>query len=302
MTARAAKWKKYAPFYVMLLLPVTYFLIFRYLPMLGVVISFKDYDFQKGIWASPWATPIFKHFQTFFESPYCWEVLRNTLLISFYKLIAGVVPPLLLAILLNECSSERLKRLTQTITYMPHFLSWIIVYGICLALFSQTSGLVNRYIVDWGGRPVDFLQSTEYFRSVLIGSSLWRDTGWGAIIYLAAITGIDPTLYEAAKIDGAGRFQTIWHVTIPCISSTILVMLLLKIGTVMNAGFDHIYTFYNIHVYEVADILDTWVYRTGLQQLNFSMGSAVGLFKSLIGLIMIIGANKLANRWGESLW
>ncbi|HML47967.1 MAG TPA: ABC transporter permease subunit [Clostridia bacterium] len=211
------KLRKFMPFYVMLLLPTAYYVVFRYLPMYGLVIAFKEYDFGKGILGSPWADPLLKHYRQFFHSPYCWRILRNTLIISGYRLVFGMLPPILLAIALNECRFTALKRSVQTLTYMPHFLSWIIVYGIVLVFFSQTSGLVNKLIVRLGGRAVPFLQSNQWFRGLLVGTSVWKEMGWGAIIYLAAITSIDLCLFEAAKIDGAGRLKAIWHITLPCI-------------------------------------------------------------------------------------
>ena len=185
---------------------------------------------------------------------------------------------------------------------MPHFLSWVIIFGILLTLFSQNGGLLNRWIVEAGGSSIPFLTSTDYFRSILVGSEVWQNLGWGAIIYIAAMAGIDPTLYEAAKVDGAGRLRMIWHITLPGIRSIIILLFILKLGHLLDAGFDQIYILYNIQVYPVADILDTWVYRTGLQQLNFSLASAVGLFKSVIGLILVLGANRLAKKWGEGIW
>ncbi|WP_397327373.1 ABC transporter permease [Paenibacillus arenilitoris] len=300
-SALKAFWR-FRAFYVMLLPGVIYFIVFRYFPMYGVIIAFKDFSIMDGITGSAWADPWFKHFQAFYESPYFSQLLTNTLLISCYKLIWGTFPPIIVAILLNECRIRWLKSIVQTLTYMPHFLSWVIIFGILLTLFSQNGGLVNRWIVEMGGESIPFLTSTEYFRSILVGSEIWQNLGWGAIIYLAAMAGIDPTLYEAAKVDGASRMRMIWHITLPGIRSIIVLLFVLKLGHLLDAGFDQIYILYNIQVYPVADILDTWVYRTGLQQLNFSLASAVGLFKSVIGLILVLGANRVAKKWGESIW
>ncbi|WP_426451455.1 ABC transporter permease [Paenibacillus sp. S-38] len=292
----------YRAFYLMLLPGVLYYLIFRYLPMYGVVIAFKDFSMLDGILGSSWADPWHKHFTAFFQSPYFSQLMVNTLLISVYKLVFGTVPPILMALLLNECRVKWFKTIVQTLTYMPHFLSWVIIYGILIAFFSQSSGLVNRWIEELGGSSIGFLTSVDYFRGMLVGSEIWKDLGWGAIIYLAAMTAIDPTLYEAAKVDGAGRLRMIWHITLPGIRSVIILLLILKLGHIMDAGFDQIYILYNIQVYQVADILDTWVFRTGLQQLNFSLGAAVGLFKSLIGLVLVLGSNHLSKKWGEGIW
>ncbi|MFS0726095.1 ABC transporter permease [Paenibacillus sp. 1P07SE] len=293
---------RFRAFYLMLLPGIVYFVIFRYFPMYGVIIAFKDFAIMEGITGSPWVNPWYKHFQAFYESPYFGQLMSNTLLISLYKLVWGTLPPIILALLLNECRIRWLKSFVQTLTYMPHFLSWVIIFGILLALFSQNGGLVNRWIVESGGSSIPFLTSTDYFRSILVGSEVWQNLGWGAIIYLAAMSGIDPTLYEAAKVDGASRLRMIWHITLPGIRSIIILLFILKLGHLLDAGFDQIYILYNIQVYPVADILDTWVYRTGLQQMNFSLASAVGLFKSSIGLILVLGANWLAKRWGEGIW
>jgi putative aldouronate transport system permease protein len=270
----------------MLLPGIIYYIVYRYLPIYGIVI------------AKPW----YKYFQQFYESPYFTQLLVNTVLISLYKLVFGMFPPIALAILLNECRITWFKRLVQTLSYMPHFLSWVIIYGILIVLLSQDSGIINKIIQDFGGKPIPFLTSTEWFRSVLVGSEIWQNLGWGAIIYLAAMAGIDPTLYEAARVDGASRLRMIWHITLPGIRNVIILLLILRLGHMLDAGFDQIYILYNIHVYPVADILDTWVFRTGLEQWNFSLAAAVGLFKSVIGLILVLGSNALAKRWGEGIW
>lgn len=288
--------------YIMLLPGIAYYLVFKYAPMYGVVIAFKDFNILDGILGSPWAEPWNKHFLAFFESPYFYQLLRNTILISVYKLIFGIFPPIIMAILLNECRVRWFKSLVQTLTYMPHFLSWVIIYGILIALLSQTSGLINHWIKLLGGEAIPFMTSTTYFRSILVGSEIWQNLGWGAIIYLAAMSGIDPTLYEAARVDGASRLRMIWHITLPGIRSVIIMLFILNLGHILDAGFGQIYVLYNLQVYPVADIIDTWVFRTGLHQLNFSLASAVGLFKSAIGLVLVLISNKIARRWGEGIW
>ncbi|MGI2295076.1 ABC transporter permease [Paenibacillus sp. GXUN7292] len=293
---------QYRALYLMLLPGIVYYILFKYLPMYGVIISFKDFRIMDGIMASPWADPWNKHFLTFFESPYFYQLLRNTILISVYKLIFGIVPPILMAILLNECRVRWFKSLVQTLTYMPHFLSWVIIYGILIALLSQTSGLVNTWIKDITGSTIPFLTSPSYFRSLLVTSEIWQNLGWGAIIYLAAMSGIDTTLYEAARVDGASRLRMIWHITLPGIRSVIVMLFILNLGYIMDAGFGQIYVLYNLQVYSVADIIDTWVFRTGLQQMNFSLASAVGLFKSVIGLVLVLTSNRIAKKWGEGIW
>jgi putative aldouronate transport system permease protein len=290
------------PLYVMLLPGLLWFFIYKYLPMYGAIISVKDFNIAAGILASPWADPWYKHFQYFFESHYFVQLMANTFLISIYKLVFTTIPPIILAVLLNECRKEWYKRVVQTIMYMPHFLSWVIIYGIVIAFLSQSSGLVNQWLKELGFQSIPFLTSTDWFRSILVGSEVWQSTGWGAIIYLAAMTGIDPSLYEAARVDGAGRMRMIWHITLPSIRSVIVLLLIMHLGKIMEAGFEQVYVFYNISVYEVGDIIDTWVFRTGLEQFNFSLSAAVGIFKSVIGLALVLISNRIAKRWGEGIW
>jgi putative aldouronate transport system permease protein len=296
------KWWGFRAMYLIMIPGIIWYFIFRYVPIYGVLIAFKDFNIMEGIFNSPWADPWYKHFKYFYDSPYFSQLLMNTFLISFYKLVFGMIPDIVLAILLNECRISWYKRLVQTLSYMPHFLSWVIIYGIVTAFVSPTSGLLNHWIKEMGGESIAFLQSQDWFRSILVGTEIWKDIGWGSIIYLAAIAGIDPSLYEAARVDGASRMRMIWHITLPGIRNVIVLLLILRLGHMMDAGFDQIYIFYNIHVYPVADIIDTWVFRTGLERMNFSLAAAVGLFKSLIGLVLIVGANKLSKKWGEGIW
>ncbi len=294
--------KRYWPFYVMLLPCLIYYIIFKYGPMYGVVIAFKDFNVTEGIVGSPWADPWYKHYQYFFNSPYASQMIGNTLIISGLKLFFGLFPSLLLALLINECSKKWFGRVIQTLSYLPHFLSWVIIYGILIALFSQSAGLINRLIVDAGGKAYPVLTSPEHFRAVLVGSEIWRDTGWGAIIYLAAIGGIDPNLYEAAIIDGCGRIKRIWYITIPNLTGVFIMQLILKVGSILDAGFDQIYILSTPQVNSVSEIIDTWVFKEGLQRMNYSLASAVGLLKSVIGMIMVLSTNKLARRWDKALW
>jgi putative aldouronate transport system permease protein len=296
------RFRRYIPFYIMMFPALLYFFIFRYIPMYGVVISFKDFNVMKGMMDSPWAKPLGRHFLMFFRSPYFVQLIRNTMLISFYKLIFGMIPPIVLALLLNEISTIWFKRGIQSLSYMPHFLSWVIIQGILVAFLSEDLGLINRVLRESGAGTIPFLISERWFRPLVVISAIWKDTGWGAIIYLAAIAGIDPSLYDSGRIDGCTRMGMMWHITIPNIRSVIILLLILRLGRMMNAGFEQIYVMYNPLVYSVGDILDTWVYRTGLEQLNFSLASAVGLFKSGIGLILILSTNALAKTWGENVW
>jgi putative aldouronate transport system permease protein len=287
--------------YLMALPGVAYFLIFHYGPMYGAQIAFKDFRILEGISGSPWVG--FEHFVTVFQSTYFINVVVNTLLISLYKLLFGVPAAVIMAILINEVRLGWFKRLAQTITYLPHFLSWVVVFGIMLTVLSPSSGLLNKAIESLGGDPINFLGSTTYFRSVLVFSDIWKDIGWGAIIYLAALAGVSPSLYEAAAVDGASRFQRIWHVSLPSILPVIVLVTLLSIGNIMSAGFGQVFVFYNPSVYIVGDIIDTWVYRQGIQGFQFSVATAVGLFKGFVGLVLILTTNWAAKRFtGTGIW
>lgn len=294
--------KKYWPFYIMLAPGLLWYVVFKYIPIYGLVIAFKDFNIMEGIVGSPWADPWYKYFKMFYDSPYFVQLLSNTVIISLLKIVCGFLPPIIMALMLNECRVEWFKRLVQTITYMPHFLSWVIVYGLLVSLFSESTGIINKMIVDAGGKAIPLLSSPELFRQVLVGSEIWKEIGWSAIIYLASIASIDPALYEAAMIDGCGRIKRIWHITMPGIRNVIIMLFTLKIGQLLDAGFEQIYIMYNVHVYSVADIVDTWVFRTGLESMNFSLATAVGLFKSVIGFTLVVITNKIAKRWGESIW
>ncbi|MGW7683971.1 ABC transporter permease [Kribbella sp. NPDC054772] len=294
--------RRYWVLYVMLLPALVYLAVYKYAPMYGIVIAFKDYSLGEGIVASPWIHPWYGHFRELFGSPYFGQLLRNTFLLSIYKIIWGTTLPLVLALLLNECRLNWMKRWVQTLSYMPHFLSWVIIFGITGAFLSESTGLVNRWLEQLTGHTIGFLTSTDWFRSVLVGTEVWKDMGWGAIIYLAAMVAIDPSRYEVARVDGANRLRQIWHITLPGIRNVIILLLVLRLGHVLEAGFEQIYIFYNLQVYPVADILDTWVFRTGLENLNFSLAAAAGLFKSIIGLVLILAANRIAKRWDGQLW
>lgn len=294
--------KKNYVIYLMLVPGIIYFIVFKYIPTFGSIIAFKDYHILKGILNSPWTNPIYKHFLYFFKSRYFEQLLTNTLLISFYKLFMGVPVSVFLAIALSEVARERFKKIIQTISFMPHFLSWVIVYGIFYAFLSESNGFINIFMKNVFNKTIPFLHSSYWFRSILVGSNIWKEAGFGAIIYIAAIAGISPTLYEAAKMDGASRLRRIWHITLPGLRRVILVVTILRLGRIMEAGFEQVLIMYNVHVYDVADIIGTWVYRTGMQQLNFSLATAVGLFRGVIGLILVVTVNKIAKRWGEAIW
>jgi putative aldouronate transport system permease protein len=293
---------KHKELYLILMPGLIYYIVYRYVPMYGAIISFKDFNVGKGIIDSPWADPWFKHFQYFFRSPYSWRLIRNTFLISFYRLLWGMPPGIILALLLNEVRHIGYKRMIQTLSYLPYFLSWVIIYGIVIAFFSESSGLINKVTYTLFEFRKGYLISNEWFRILLVSTGIWKNLGWSAIIYLAAISGLDLCMYESARIDGASKLQMMWHITLPGIRNVIMLLLILRLGNIMNAGFEQVFVMYNVHVYETGDILDTWVFRTGLEQWNFSLSSAVGLFKSFIGMILIISTNQIAKKWDSAVW
>jgi putative aldouronate transport system permease protein len=292
-------------FYYYLIIPgMLYFLIFDYIPMFGVLIAFKDISPFEGvdaIFTSEWVG--FKHFVRFWNSYYFWNVMQNTLLISGYKLLFGFPASILLALLLNELRHAVYKRIVQTISYLPHFISTVVVAGLAMMVLSTDSGLINAIIVQFGGEPIHFLGDPVYFRSVLVISHVWQSIGWGSILYLAVMTGIDPGLYEAARMDGAGRMRQAWHITLPGITPVIVIILILSIGGLLNAGFEKVLLLYSPAVYGVADIIDTYVYREGLTKLNYSFATAVGLFKNILAMFLILGANYIAKKMNQTgIW
>jgi putative aldouronate transport system permease protein len=277
-----------------------WYIIFFYIPMYGVTIAFKEFSITKGILGSPWIG--FDQFERMFQSPDFARVLRNTLVISGLKLVFVYTSGIFLALALNEILHQKFKKIIQSISYIPYFLSWVVIGSIMVELLSP-SGMVNEIIKSFGWKPIYFLADEKWFIPTLILSDVWQSIGWGSIIYMAAIAGVDPQLYEAATVDGAGRFRRIWHVTLPSIANVIIIMLIFSIGNIMNAGFDQIFNLYNPAVYAVSDILDTYVYRVGLVQMNYSFSTAVGLFKNIIGLILVLMVNRLARKNGQTgLW
>jgi putative aldouronate transport system permease protein len=296
----ARDFKKNRLLYLMIFPVIVYYIIFNYGPMYGLQIAFKDFNLRAGYWASPWVG--FKHFKLFFESYYFGRVLRNTLLISVYSLIFSFPATIVFALLLNEIRNRIFKRFVQTITYIPHFISIIIICGIIVD-FCMSDGLINDIISFLGGARTPLLQEMKYFRSVYIISGMWQGLGWGTIIYLSAITNIDQELYQAAIIDGANRFRQIWHITLTGIRPTIIILLILRMGSVLNVGFEKVILLYNPATYEVADVISSYVYRRGLQQLNWSYGAAVGLFNSVVNLILVVTSNRVSKKVSDiSLW
>ena len=281
--------------YVMLIPGIIFLIIFKYTPMYGILIAFKDFNIFEGMSESPWVG--LKHFERLFHSRDFAIVFRNTLVISVYKIVFLFPLPIIMAILLNEMKNMVFKRGIQTVVYLPHFLSWVIVSGLFIDILSTNGGIVNRIIVSFGGEPISFFMDKDWFRTVLVTSAGWKETGWSMIVYLAAIASIDPQLYEAAKIDGAGRFRQIWHITLPGMIPIILLMFILRLGNILEAGTEQILVMYNSIVYEVADVIGTYVYRMGLGQQDYSFSTAVGLFDSVVGFILIIGGNYLARKF-----
>lgn len=287
-------------YYVLLLPALALIILFQYVPLYGLQIAFKDFNIFVGIKDSPWVGLV--HFQRVFTDANFYRALNNTLIISFYKLVFLFPLPIVLAILLNEVRSNIFRRSVQTVVYLPHFLSWVIVSGLFVSILGS-DGVINQAIAPFVDRPIRFLMDRNWFRSVLVFTEGWKGVGWSAIIYLAAITSIDPQLYEAAIVDGANKFRRIWHITLPGISPTIILLLILNIGSLLEAGFQQILVMYNPMVYSVADIIGTYVYRVGLGQMNFSYGSAVGLFNSVVAFILILTGNQVAKRLvGRSIW
>lgn len=291
---------KYKHLYLMVLPVLVFYIIFHYAPMYGAIIAFKNYQPNRGILGSPWVG--FKYFESFFKSFYFWRVFRNTILINVYELIFAFPAPILFALLLNEVRSNLFKRTIQTITYLPHFISIVVICGM-LTDFLTTDGVVNDFIALLGGQRSPLLQNPNLFRAIFVGSGIWQGVGWGSIIYLAALSGIDPCLYESAVIDGAGRLRQAWHITLPGILPTIIILLILRIGHMMDVGFEKIILLYNPTTYETADVISSFVYRRGLVEFNWSFSSAVGILNSVINLTLIVLANKISRKVNEtSLW
>lgn len=287
--------------YSMLLPGILFFIIFRYIPLGGIVIAFQDYNIYDGVFGSDWVG--LKHFITLFSYPEFYKILRNTVLIAFYQLVFGFPAPIILALLLNEVRKMAFKRTVQTVLYLPHFLSWVIVGGLVINLLSPSSGLVNEVIKLFGGHSIFFMQKAEDFRSIVVASGIWKSVGWGTIIYLAAMAGINPELYESAEMDGAGKVRQAFSITIPTILPTIMVLLLLNIGNFLDLGFEQIYMLLNPLVRDTGEVFDTYVYRVGLLGGQYSLTTAIGLFKSIVGLILLVGSNKLSKKLtGNSIY
>lgn len=287
--------------YVMFLPVLLYYVIFKYLPMLGTVIAFKDYNLYVGIWESEWVG--LKYFEQFIHSVYFWRLLRNTLAISGLELLLVFPAPIIFALMLNEVRSRHFKTTVQTISYLPHFISTVVIVGILVNFLSPSTGLINHFIKLMGGEPVHFLVEPRYFWGIFTLMNIWCTIGWNSIIYIAALSGIDPTYYEAATVDGAGRWRQLFSITLPALSPTIIILLIIRIGKILDVGYEAIILMYNSQIYETADVIATYVYRRGLIDADYSFAAAVGLFQSFFAMILVMGANWISKRYSEtSLW
>ena len=296
--------KRHRSVYLLLILPLAYYIIFRYGPIWNGQIAFKDFvpynEFtgEGGVIGSRWIG--LEHFFTFMRSFYFFELLRNTLFYSFGKLLVSVPASIILAVMLFECSRPMLAKVVQTLAYLPHFLSWVIMYGILMVLLAPGDGIINDIIKAFGGEPVAFMTNTSTFPWLVIFSDAWKVMGWSAIIFIAALIGIDPSLFEAAMVEGVSAPQRVWYITLPSIRPVIVMVVLLRLGTILDAGFHQIFMLYSIPVYSVADIIDTWVYRQGLLNFQFGLATSVGIFKGIIGLALILMSNWAVKKVSDS--
>lgn len=283
-------------------LPIlAYYIIFHYIPMSGAIIAFKNFKPGKGIYNGDWVG--LKWFIQFFESPYAFRTVRNTVLLSLYSLLFGFPTPILFAICVTEIVNDKIRRIVQTVSYLPHFISTVVMVGMITNFFSMNNGIVNVLIGRLGGEQINFLINPRWFRTLYVGSGVWQSFGFNSIIYIAAIAGIDPCLYEAGKIDGITKFKQVWYITIPMIAPTITILFILQLGQIMSVGFEKVYLMYNSSVYETADVISTYVYRKGIESSNYSFASAIGLFNSVINFAFVFVANRLCRITTQtSLW
>lgn len=287
--------------YLMLLPMLAFFIIFLYKPMGGLVIAFKNFSPFKGIEASPWVG--FAHFKEFFTGPYCIRVIKNTLVISLTSLVFGFPAPIILALLLNELRVKKFKTMVQTVSYIPHFISTVVICGLVLNFLSPSTGIVNRIIEMFGGDPIYFLAKPQYFVPIYTIMNIWKSTGYGAIIYISALTSIPEMLYEAATVDGAGRWKQMVYITFPSLLPTIVIMLLINLGNILNVGYESIILLYNPVIYETADVISTFIYRSGLAEGRYDYATAVGLVNSVVAFVLVVSANKISHRLADTgLW
>ena len=292
---------RYLQLYLLALIPFLFVLIFSYIPMGGILLAFKDYSITKGIWKSPWAG--MKYFDQLFRIPIFPTILKNTIVLSLESMLFGFPFPIILALAFNEIRSTRLKKTLQTISFAPYFISTVVVVSIIFQMFSYRYGVINSMINMLGGESVNFTGQEEFFRPAYIASNIWQGAGYSSVLYIAALAGVDPSFYEAAAIDGAGRLQRVLHVDLPCIAPTIIITLILNAGNILSVGFEKAYLMQNPANYMVSEIIATYVYKTGIEQAQFSFSTAVGLLNSVISLILVVGSNQLSKKFaGESLF
>ncbi|RKL66228.1 protein lplB [Salipaludibacillus neizhouensis] len=297
---KVSKWKmlKRDKWLFLLLLPgLIWFLVFKYVPMWGALIAFKDYSPYLGFWASDWVG--FTHFERLFQNPDFYRILKNTLILAFYETIFVFPAPIILALMLNEIRFTKYKRIIQTVIYIPNFMSWVIVASLSYVFLTTSGGAVNVIIESLTGQTFNFLSSPEWFRSMIIGQQIWKDAGFGTIIFLAALSGVSSEQYEAAIVDGAGRFRRMWHVTLPAIRNVIVILLILRMGNFLDQGFQQIYLMTNSLNRSVADVFDVYIYFSGITQGAFSHSTAVGLFKGVVGIILILSTRYIAKRLNQ---
>ncbi len=287
---------------VLMVLPaIIYYIVFKYIPMGGLIMAFQDYSPGFGMLRSPFVG--IKWFIEFFSSMYFTRVFKNTLLLSFYDLVFGFPLPIIFALMLNEIRNDRFKRFIQTLSYYPHFISVVIIVGIMTDLFTDKIGIINRVIMFFGGKSTAFMTLPQWFRPLYVGSNIWQGIGWGSIIYLAALSGIDQDMYEASFIDGANRFKQLIYITLPCLLPTVVTLLILRMGRMMNIGFEKVFLMYSPATYETADVISTFVYRRGIQDTQYSYAAAVGLFNSVVNFLLVVSVNKISRTLSEtSLW
>ncbi len=288
---------KHKIYYLLLLIPIIYYIVFHYIPMGGIILAFKDYSFFKGFNKSPWVG--FHWFEYLFTAPGFMRSLKNTILISLYTLIFTFPAPVILALMLNECEQLKFKKIVQTVSYLPHFLSWSIITGLIVILLSPSVGIVNKFLELIGMESIYFMAEPKYTRSLFVVSKIWKEMGWGSIIYLAAITGINPEQYEAAMIDGASKLRQAWHITIPGISNLIIMMLVFNSAGLINVGFEQAYNLVISPTYETGQVISTYVYSKGVQEMKYSFGTAVGLAQSLVSISLLAAANTIAKHFSE---
>lgn len=277
-----------------------FYLIFKYVPMFGAIMAFKNYNFTDGILHSPWTG--LGNFEILFSNPQTLNIIRNTLVLSVLNIVVGFPIPILLAILLNEVRRQWFKKWVQTLVYLPHFFSWVIVGGIVVTMFAEQNGIINAILERMTGKTFPFLYDEGSWITIFLGAGIWKEAGFSTIIFLAAITSIDPSLYEAASMDGASKWRQIINITLPGISATIVLLLILQMGSVMSVGFDPVYVLQNSGVYNVSEVISTYIYKVGIQGGQFSLTSAMGLFESLVGFVLVFSANLVARRFGNGLW